>query len=180
MKFKPDSDLSDLPLDYISGLHETVQDIISGDREIPEATLCALGLLYTPGKSKPYITLKWSPLLRGAGRTETLAFDELLKAVVTYLSGQISSACSIIRERALVPWNSLLQQEKCRSCVTQGEPLPPTMKYPLLTYSVGWDRPEKVEFRKCLHTSIPRAQVERSMKVSTGPAPTEIETQGYT
>ncbi|KAI5844072.1 hypothetical protein DFP73DRAFT_76530 [Morchella snyderi] len=148
LKFKPDSDLSDLPLEYLSGLHEIVQEVISGDREIPEATLCALGLLNTPGKSKPYITLKWSPLLRGAGRAETFTFDELLKAVVTYLSGEISSACSLIQERALVSWNSLLQQEKCRSCVTQ----------------VGWDRLEKVEFRKCMHTSIPRAQFERSMK----------------
>lgn len=153
---------------------------MSGSKVLSKATLCALGLLHHPGKDKPYITLNWSPLLRGAKNAMMFEFDEMSEAVVDYLSGQINSACSLIQGGALLSWNDLLKQENCRSCVNQGGPLPSTMKYPLLTSSVGWDRPEKVGIRgpKCSHISVPRVRFERSMQVSTNPAPMEIENQG--
>jgi hypothetical protein len=176
LKLKADFDLVDLPvaIDYILGLDETVKKVMSGGKHLSKATLCALGLIYIPGKSEPYLTLKWSPLLRGARRAKTFKFDEMVEAVVDYLAGQINSACSLIQERALLPWNNLLELENCHSCVTQGLPLPSKIKYPLLTYSVGWDRPEKVEVHgsKCSHISISRDQFRKSMQVSTDPTPT--------
>lgn len=105
-----------------------IEEVKSGGKDLSKGTLCALGLLHNPGKSKPYITLKWSPLLQGARRAKMFEFDEMVKAVLDYLSGQINLACSPIQERALVSWKGLLKQEKCRSCVNQCRPLPSTMK----------------------------------------------------